>query len=182
MRARAGLKILTVRLDLSFSWADGSGKTELAKTLAETLFDSESNAVRMTCPSTWRSTPWLAFSEHLPVTSGMRRRAAHRSGSKKTLLRSSLDEIEKAHPDVFNVLLQLMDDGRLTDSQGRTVDFKNAVVIMTSSVGIVICRTASSTMKFPSLPVNRSWLTCAIIFVPNFSTGLTTWYSSNLFL
>ena len=89
-----------------------------------------------TCPSTWRSTPWpgsigappgyVGYDEGGQLTEAVRRRPY------SVVL---FDEIEKAHPDVFNVLLQILDEGRLTDSQGRTVDFKNTVLIMTSNIG-----------------------------------------------
>ena len=89
-----------------------------------------------TCPSTWRSTPWRASSARRRATSATRRAASSPKRCVAGRTRSMLfDEIEKAHPDVFNILLQILDDGRLTDSQGRTVDFRNTVIIMTSNVG-----------------------------------------------
>ncbi len=88
-----------------------------------------------TCPSTWRSTPSRGSSARLPATSATRRAASSpRRSAAGPYTVVLLDEVEKAHPDVFNVLLQVMDDGRLTDGQGRTVDFKNAVLIMTSNI------------------------------------------------
>ena len=114
----------------------GVGKTELAKTLAESLFDSEHNVVRIDMSEYMEKHSvarligappgYVGYEEGGQLTEAVRRKPY------SVIL---FDEIEKAHPDVFNVLLQLMDDGRLTDSQGRTVDFKNVVVIMTSNVG-----------------------------------------------
>ena len=112
------------------------GKTELAKTLAESLFDSENNVVRIDMSEYMEKHSvarllgappgYVGYEEGGQLTEAVRRKPY------SVIL---FDEIEKAHPDVFNVLLQLMDEGRLTDSQGRTVDFKNVVVIMTSNVG-----------------------------------------------
>jgi ATP-dependent Clp protease ATP-binding subunit ClpB len=114
----------------------GVGKTELAKALAEFMFDSERAMVRIDMSEYMEKHSvarligappgYVGFEEGGQLTEAVRRRPY------SVLL---LDEIEKAHPDVFNVLLQLLDDGRLTDGQGRTVDFRNAVVIMTSNVG-----------------------------------------------
>ena len=137
MRARAGIKDPHRPIgSFLFLGPTGVGKTELAKTLAETLFDSESNIVRIDMSEYMEKHSvarllgappgYVGYEEGGQLTEAVRRKPY------SVLL---FDEIEKAHPDVFNVLLQLMDDGRLTDSQGRTVDFKNAVVIMTSNVG-----------------------------------------------
>jgi ATP-dependent Clp protease ATP-binding subunit ClpB len=137
MRARAGIKDPHRPIgSFLFLGPTGVGKTELAKTLAETLFDSESNIVRIDMSEYMEKHSvarllgappgYVGYEEGGQLTEALRRKPY------SVLL---FDEIEKAHPDVFNVLLQLMDDGRLTDSQGRTVDFKNAVVIMTSNVG-----------------------------------------------
>jgi ATP-dependent Clp protease ATP-binding subunit ClpB len=114
----------------------GVGKTELAKTLAQFLFDQEQALIRIDMSeymekhavSRLIGAPpgYVGYEEGGQLTEAVRRRPY------AVLL---LDEIEKAHPDVFNVLLQLLDDGRLTDGQGRTVDFKNTVVIMTSNAG-----------------------------------------------
>ena len=93
----------------------GVGKTELAKTLSEALFDSEKNLIRI-----------VGYEEGGQLTEAVRRHPY------SVIL---FDEVEKAHPDVFNVLLQVLDDGRITDSQGRTVDFKNTVIILTSNLG-----------------------------------------------
>ncbi len=114
----------------------GVGKTELAKTLAESLFDDESNIVRIDMSeymekfsvSRLIGAPpgYVGYEEGGQLTEAVRRKPY------SVIL---FDEIEKAHPDVFNVLLQILDDGRVTDSQGRTVDFKNTILIMTSNIG-----------------------------------------------
>ncbi|MGQ9655891.1 MAG: AAA family ATPase, partial [Thermodesulfobacteriota bacterium] len=114
----------------------GVGKTELAKTLAEALFDSEENMVRIdmseymekhTVSRLIGAPPgYVGYEEGGQLTEAVRRKPY------SVIL---FDEIEKAHYDVFNVLLQILDDGRLTDAQGRTVDFKNTVIIMTSNIG-----------------------------------------------
>ena len=137
MRARAGIKDPQRPIgSFLFLGPTGVGKTELAKTLAESLFDSEHNVVRIDMSEYMEKHSvarligappgYVGYEEGGQLTEAVRRKPY------SVIL---FDEIEKAHPDVFNVLLQLMDDGRLTDSQGRTVDFKNVVVIMTSNVG-----------------------------------------------
>ena len=137
MRARAGIKDPQRPIgSFLFLGPTGVGKTELAKTLAESLFDSENNVVRIDMSEYMEKHSvarllgappgYVGYEEGGQLTEAVRRKPY------SVIL---FDEIEKAHPDVFNVLLQLMDDGRLTDSQGRTVDFKNVVVIMTSNVG-----------------------------------------------
>ena len=137
IRARAGIKDPRRPIgSFIFLGPTGVGKTELARTLAQALFDSEDNIVRidmseyMEKHSTSRllgAPPgYVGYEEGGQLTEAVRRKPY------SVLL---FDEIEKAHPDVFNVLLQLLDDGRLTDSQGRTVDFKNTVIIMTSNLG-----------------------------------------------
>ena len=137
IRARAGIKDPSRPIgSFVFLGPTGVGKTELAKALARTLFDTEENMVR------------IDMSEYMEKHSVSRLIGAppgyvgHEEGGQLTesVRRKPysvilFDEIEKAHHDVFNVLLQLLDDGRLTDSQGRTVDFKNTVVIMTSNIG-----------------------------------------------
>jgi ATP-dependent Clp protease ATP-binding subunit ClpB len=112
------------------------GKTELAKTLAVSLFDTEKNLVRIDMSeymekhavSRLIGAPpgYVGYDEGGQLTEAVRRKPY------RVVL---LDEVEKAHPDVFHVLLQVLDDGRITDSQGRTVDFKNTLVIMTSNIG-----------------------------------------------
>jgi len=114
----------------------GVGKTELAKTLAEALFDSEKNLVRIDMSeymekfsvSRLIGAPpgYVGYEEGGQLTEAVRR---------KPYSVVLFDEVEKAHPDVFNVLLQVLDDGRITDSQGRTVDFKNTIIILTSNLG-----------------------------------------------
>jgi len=137
MRARAGIKDPHRPIgSFLFLGPTGVGKTELAKTLAESLFDSENNVVRIDMSEYMEKHSvarligappgYVGYEEGGQLTEAVRRKPY------SVIL---FDEIEKAHPDVFNVLLQLMDDGRLTDSHGRTVDFKNVVVIMTSNVG-----------------------------------------------
>jgi ATP-dependent Clp protease ATP-binding subunit ClpB len=137
MRARAGIKDPNRPIgSFLFLGPTGVGKTELAKTLAESLFDSEDNVVRIDMSEYMEKHSvarligappgYVGYEEGGQLTEAVRRKPY------SVIL---FDEIEKAHSDVFNVLLQLMDDGRLTDSQGRTVDFKNVVVIMTSNVG-----------------------------------------------
>jgi ATP-dependent Clp protease ATP-binding subunit ClpB len=136
-RARAGLKDPRRPIgSFLFLGPTGVGKTELARALAEFLFDDESAMVRIDMSeymekfavSRLVGAPpgYVGYEEGGQLTEAVRRRPY------QVIL---LDEIEKAHPDVFNVLLQVLDDGRLTDGQGRTVDFKNTVVIMTSNVG-----------------------------------------------
>ena len=137
IRARSGLKDPRHPIGtFLFLGPTGVGKTELAKALAEALFDAEDHMVRIDMTeymekhavSRMLGAPpgYIGFEEGGQLTEAVRRRPY------SVIL---FDEIEKAHPDVFNVLLQLMDDGRLTDSQGHTVDFKNTVVIMTSNIG-----------------------------------------------
>ena len=135
-RSRAGLQDPNRPIGtFLFIGPTGVGKTELARALAEFMFDSEQAMVRIDMSeymekhsvSRLVGAPpgYVGYDEGGQLTEAVRRRPY------SVVL---LDEIEKAHPDVFNVLLQLMDDGRLTDGQGRTVDFKNTVVIMTSNV------------------------------------------------
>jgi ATP-dependent Clp protease ATP-binding subunit ClpB len=137
LRARAGIKDPRRPIgSFLFLGPTGVGKTELAKTLAEALFDSESNMVRIDMSeymekhsvSRLIGAPpgYVGFDEGGQLTEAVRRHPY------SVIL---FDEIEKAHPDVFNVLLQVMDDGRITDSQGHVVDFKNTVIIMTSNIG-----------------------------------------------
>jgi ATP-dependent Clp protease ATP-binding subunit ClpB len=137
LRARSGLKAPGRPIgSFIFLGPTGVGKTELAKTLAEALFDTEENMVRIdmseyqekhTVARLIGAPPgYVGYEEGGQLTEAVRRKPY------SVIL---FDEIEKAHPEVFNVLLQLLDDGRLTDSQGRTVNFKNTVVIMTSNIG-----------------------------------------------
>ncbi|MGI6112945.1 MAG: ATP-dependent chaperone ClpB [Mahellales bacterium] len=137
IRARSGLKNPDRPIGtFIFLGPTGVGKTELAKALAETLFDTEQNIVRIDMSeymekhsvSRLIGAPpgYVGYDEGGQLTEAVRR---------KPYSIVLFDEIEKAHPEVFNVLLQLMDDGRLTDNQGRTVDFKNTIIIMTSNIG-----------------------------------------------
>jgi len=137
IRARSGIKDPRRPIGtFIFLGPTGVGKTELAKTLAEALFDSEENMIRIdmseymekhTVARLIGAPPgYVGFEEGGQLTEAVRRKPY------SVIL---FDEIEKAHQDVFNVLLQIFDDGRLTDGQGRTVDFKNAVIIMTSNIG-----------------------------------------------
>src|SRR5262249_40972665 len=135
----------------------GVGKTELARTLAEALFGDEDRMVRLdmseyqerhTVSRLVGAPPgYVGYEEAGQLTEAIRRRPY------SVIL---LDEIEKAHPDVFNILLQLLDDGRLTDSQGHTVDFSHAVVIMTSNLGAD--RILAATSAGQSLESIREWL------------------------
>ncbi|NLT47787.1 MAG: ATP-dependent chaperone ClpB [Clostridiales bacterium] len=137
LRARAGLKDANRPVgSFIFLGPTGVGKTELAKALSEALFDSEKNMIRIDMSeymekhsvSRMVGAPpgYVGYDEGGQLTEAIRRRPY------SVIL---FDEIEKAHPDVFNILLQLLDDGRLTDNQGRTVDFKHCIVIMTSNIG-----------------------------------------------
>lgn len=137
IRARSGIKDPKRPIgSFIFLGPTGVGKTELAKTLAGTLFDSEDNIVRIDMSeymekfsvSRLVGAPpgYVGYEEGGQLTEAVRR---------KPYAVVLFDEIEKAHPDVFNLLLQVLDDGRITDSQGRTVDFKNTVIIMTSNIG-----------------------------------------------
>jgi ATP-dependent Clp protease ATP-binding subunit ClpB len=140
IRARSGIKDPKRPIgSFLFLGPTGVGKTELAKTLAESLFDSEANLVRIDMSeymekhavSRLIGAPpgYVGYDEGGQLTEAVRR---------KPYSVVLFDEIEKAHPDVFHVLLQILDDGRATDSQGRTVDFKNTVIIMTSNIGAPI--------------------------------------------
>ena len=137
IRSKAGIKDPTKPIgSFLFLGPTGVGKTELAKTLAQTLFDDENNMVRIDMSeymekysvSRLIGAPpgYVGYEEGGQLTEAVRR---------KPYSVVLFDEIEKAHPDVFNVLLQVLDDGRITDSQGRTVDFKNTILIMTSNIG-----------------------------------------------
>ena len=126
LRSKAGIKDPTKPIgSFMFLGPTGVGKTELAKALAQALFDDEKNIVR------------IDMSEYMEKFSVSRLIGAPPGyvGCRKPYSVVLFDEIEKAHPDVFNVLLQVLDDGRITDSQGRTVDFKNTILIMTSNIG-----------------------------------------------
>jgi ATP-dependent Clp protease ATP-binding subunit ClpB len=137
IRARAGIKDPRRPIgSFIFLGPTGVGKTELAKTLAQVLFDTDQNMVRIDMSEYMEKFAvtrligappgYVGYEEGGQLTEAVRR---------KPYSVVLFDEIEKAHPDVFNVLLQILDDGRVTDSQGRTVDFKNTVIIMTSNIG-----------------------------------------------
>ncbi len=137
LRARSGIKDPRRPVgSFLFLGPTGVGKTELAKTLAETLFDTEGAMVRIDMSEYMEKHSvarligappgYVGYDEGGQLTEAVRR---------KPYAVILFDEIEKAHPDVFNVLLQVLDDGRITDSQGRTVDFKNTIIIMTSNLG-----------------------------------------------
>ncbi len=136
-RSRAGLQDPKRPIgSFIFLGTTGVGKTELAKALAEFLFNNENNMIRIdmseyqerhTVSRLVGAPPgYVGYEESGQLTEAVRR---------KPYSVVLLDEIEKAHPDVFNILLQVLDDGRLTDNKGRTVDFKNTIIIMTSNIG-----------------------------------------------
>ena len=137
IRSKAGIKDPSKPIgSFLFLGPTGVGKTELAKTLAEALFDNEQNMVRIDMSEYMENYSvsrligappgYVGYDEGGQLTEAVRR---------KPYSVVLFDEVEKAHPDVFNVLLQVLDDGRITDSQGRTVDFKNTIIIMTSNIG-----------------------------------------------
>ena len=150
----------------------GVGKTELARALAEFMFDSEQAMVRIdmseymekhTVARLIGAPPgYVGYEEGGQLTEAVRRRPY------AVIL---LDEIEKAHPDVFNVLLQIMDDGRLTDGQGRTVDFTNTILIMTSNVGSQTRSPPSRSTSASASESRRCWRRPSS---PSSSTGSTT--------
>ena len=137
LRSKAGIKDPTKPIgSFLFLGPTGVGKTELAKSLAAALFDNEANMVRIDMSEYMEKHSvarligappgYVGYEEGGQLTEAVRRKPY------SVIL---FDEVEKAHPDVFNVLLQVLDDGRITDSQGRTVDFKNTIIIMTSNIG-----------------------------------------------
>ena len=137
IRSKAGIKDPTKPIgSFLFMGPTGVGKTELAKALAESLFDDETNMVRIDMSEYMEKHSvarligappgYVGYDEGGQLTEAVRR---------KPYCVVLFDEVEKAHPDVFNVLLQVLDDGRITDSTGKTVDFKNTIIIMTSNIG-----------------------------------------------
>ena len=137
IRARAGLKDENKPIgSFIFLGPTGVGKTELAKTLARNLFDSEDNIIRIDMSEYMEKHSvsrlvgpppgYVGYEEGGQLTEAVRRKPY------SVIL---FDEIEKAHEDVFNIFLQILDDGRLTDNKGKTVDFKNTIIIMTSNIG-----------------------------------------------
>ena len=182
-RARAGLKDPRRPIgSFLFLGPTGVGKTELARALAEFLFDDEQAMVRIDMSeymekfavSRLIGAPpgYVGYDEGGQLTEAVRRRPY------QVVL---LDEIEKAHPDVFNVLLQVLDDGRLTDGQGRTVDFKNTVIIMTSNIGSTAIAASGARSGDVGLRVDeaaRSPSCSAARSGPSSSTGSTRSSSS----
>ena len=137
LRSRAGIQDPNRPIgSFLFLGPTGVGKTELAKALAQNLFDDEKNLIRIDMTeymekfsvSRLIGAPpgYVGYEEGGQLTEAVRRKPY------SVIL---FDEVEKAHPDVFNILLQVLDDGRITDSQGRTVDFKNTIIILTSNLG-----------------------------------------------
>ena len=144
-------------LDLSYSWGTtGVGKTELAKALAEYLFNDDNLMTRIDMSEYQESHAvsrligappgYVGYDEGGQLTEAVRRKPY------SVIL---LDEIEKAHPDVFNILLQVLEDGRLTDNKGRLADFKNSVIIMTSNIGAHIIQEQFEKMKEPEYDEER---------------------------
>ena len=167
IRSKAGIKDPSKPIgSFLFLGPTGVGKTELAKALAESLFDDESNMVRIDMSeymekysvSRLIGAPpgYVGYDEGGQLTEAVRR---------KPYSVVLFDEVEKAHPDVFNVLLQVLDDGRITDSQGRTVDFKNTILIMTSNIG---SRELVKMEKFDRNASKWFWENCVDISDRNF--------------
>ena len=161
-RARSGLQDPNRPIgSFIFLGPTGVGKTELARALAEFLFDDEQAMVRIDMSEFMEKHSvarligappgYVGYDEGGHLTESVRR---------KPYCVILFDEIEKAHPDVFNVLLQILDDGRLTDGHGRTVDFKNTIIIMTSNLG-------SHDSKKPAMSATGSWSFCGRLSSPN---------------
>ena len=159
IRSKAGIKDPSKPIgSFLFLGPTGVGKTELAKALASCLFDDESNMVRLDMSeymekysvSRLIGAPpgYVGYDEGGQLTEAVRR---------KPYSVVLFDEVEKAHPDVFNVLLQVLDDGRITDSQGRTVDFKNTIIIMTSNLGSICWRALTKMVRFVRKQKKLSW-------------------------
>ena len=190
-RARSGLKDPKRPIgSFIFIGPSGVGKTELAKALAEFMFDDEDALVRLdmseyreqhTASRLFGAPPgYVGYEEGGQLTEAVRRRPY------RVIL---FDEIEKAHPEVWNSLLQILDDGRLTDGQGRVVDFRNTVLIMTSNLGTEFIRrggtsgiscNGAETPKI-SKPIKKSKNRSRILSAQNFSTGLMKSSSFPLF-
>ena len=137
-RSRSGLRDIKRPIgSFIFLGPTGVGKTELARALASYLFEKEENLIRIDMSEYMESrSPCLAWSGRLPAMSATTRAAnSRRPFAAIPYSVVLLDEIEKAHPEVYNILLQIMEDGRLTDSHGRVIDFKNVILIMTSNIG-----------------------------------------------
>ena len=155
----------------------GVGKTELAKALADFLFDDERAMVRIDMSEYGEKHSvarlvgappgYVGYEEGGQLTEAVRRRPY-------TVV--LLDEVEKAHPEVFDILLQVLDDGRLTDGQGRTVDFRNAILILTSNLGLDVPRRPDARRTRRS--ARRCWRSCGRRSSRSSSTGSTTSWCS----
>ena len=167
-RARAGLQDPNRPIgSFMFLGPTGVGKTELTKALATFLFDDENALIRIDMSEYMEKHSvarligappgYVGYEEGGALTEAVRRRPY------QVIL---FDEIEKAHPDVFNVLLQVLDEGRLTDGQGRTVDFRNTLLVMTSNIGAEFLVALGETEEVDKC-ANRSWTSCARISGPN---------------
>ena len=177
IRARSGIKDPRRPIgSFIFLGPTGVGKTELAKALAAALFDTEDNMVRIdmseyqerhTVSRLVGAPPgYVGYEEGGQLTEAVRR---------KPYSVVLFDEIEKAHPDVFNTLLQVLDDGRLTDAQGRTVDFRNTVIIMTSNIGSqYLLEDAAAAARSSPTPASASLAEMRGTSGPSSSTGWTT--------
>ena len=174
-RARAGLQDPNRPIgSFLFLGPTGVGKTELTKALAEFLFDDEQAMVRVDMSEYMEKHAvarligappgYVGYEEGGSLTEAVRRRPY------QVVL---FDEVEKAHPDVFNVLLQVLDDGRLTDGQGRVVDFRNTLIILTSNLGADFIAQDAGEELAPRTQATRCWKSCAVISGRNFSTGWT---------
>jgi len=174
-RARAGLQDPHRPIgSFIFLGPTGVGKTELTKALAAFLFDDETAMIRLDMSEYMEKHSvarligappgYVGYEEGGALTEAVRRRPY------QVIL---FDEIEKAHPDVFNVLLQVLDDGRLTDGQGHTVDFRNTLIVMTSNLGLNIWSTNRRGRR-PMRFATTSWLRCKRASVPSSSTASTT--------
>ena len=168
-RARAGLKDPNRPIgSFLFLGPTGVGKTELTKALAEFLFDDEAAITRIDMSeymekhsvSRMIGAPpgYVGYDEGGALTEAVRRRPY------QVVL---FDEVEKAHPDVFNVLLQVLDDGRLTDGQGRTVDFRNTLIIMTSNLGSEYLAGQAEGDDVEKAAARWSWTRCAATSGPS---------------
>jgi ATP-dependent Clp protease ATP-binding subunit ClpA len=157
----------------------GVGKTELCKALAEFLFDTEDAMVRIDMSEFMEK---HSVSRLIGAPPGLRRlrggRLPDRGGAPPPYSVILLDEVEKAHPDVFNVLLQVLDDGRLTDGQGRTVDFRNTVIVMTSNLGSHLIQDTGGEPTRPHADASAVMGGAAIISVRSSSTASTRWWCS----
>jgi len=170
LRARSGIKDPRKPIgNFLFLGPTGVGKTELAKALAESLFDTESNLIRLDMSEYMEKHSvarmigappgYIGYEEGGQLTEAVRR---------KPYSAILFDEIEKAHPDVFNILLQIMDDGRITDSQGHVIDFKNTIIILTSNIGSHLLVSASIKEEIPESIRNSIFAELKQSFRPEF--------------